>query len=605
MKFRYEDMSHPLSSFHLFRCKTLGEAFFSNTVTGLKRFPLVSINQLMLLVRMASTSGDIYERNVQNLLKIHDQKNPNVNLEDMKDKTFKVYHDYYLQCLVENTLISSAEVRDPQMMTVCNIAYSPHEFTADFTKDLELFIRLIKVVTLSKAVNDETTNRCLSSIAQSRQLIVCESARLCLIDPTSALAAYLTWITKIMGRIYNEVTMTLFPHVAPGMSNACTFTLLQFMYTLGLIANNSQTQIYVQNIANGTLTPSPAGTYTTPNITIDAYGRILSAINAQNGGVVNQVLHVIKTNTHTNNGSIWKDWEDLTLTITPISSTSRILIMLNSGVSNDSNNSFQYCRLVRKKNGVDSDFISITEGNARNSERQVWIDGSFSDVGNQNSATAKPVAGVFMDQPSVTTSVTYKCQTLRSLGTTSHWGGSANTSDANRCSIPTTFIVAELLAGPAIITPATLPVALCARGELSSGDFLGFDIPVVGLLNSYSQIRITINAFLTGPDNNITLRYRPNNSSGTLTNITEFFLLGTNVDNNVILTNQGTSITTFATEIIIYNPTTIANVSASTRRQIRVVSTGTKGGYGSNQEIKSGYINTNISVYSFYIEYVQ
>ena len=128
----------------------------------------------------------------------------------------------------------------------------------------------------------------------------------------------------------------------------------------------------------------------------------------------------------------------MSVTITPSSATSKILVTLTSGVSNDTSNNFQYVKLVR---GV----TDIALGDAAGSATRCWIDGamatqSFGEI------TLKSLTGSFLDSPATTSATTYKLQVIRTLNGTAYFGRTAITGDANRSSIPSVLTVMEVLA---------------------------------------------------------------------------------------------------------------------------------------------------------------
>ena len=160
--------------------------------------------------------------------------------------------------------------------------------------------------------------------------------------------------------------------------------------------------------------------------------------SAPSGSVI-QVVQTVKTDVFSTSSTSWVDWTGMSASITPQSSSSRILVMLTSGCSSSADNSFQYVKLQR--NGAD-----IALGDAAGGATRCWIDASWGSTGNFGSfvATQKTLAGSFLDSPNSTSAVTYKLQALRTFNGTAFFGRTANVDDANRSSIPSVLTLMEI-----------------------------------------------------------------------------------------------------------------------------------------------------------------
>tara|TARA_R110000803_G_scaffold113549_3_gene181913 strand:- start:85 stop:711 length:627 start_codon:yes stop_codon:yes gene_type:complete len=154
------------------------------------------------------------------------------------------------------------------------------------------------------------------------------------------------------------------------------------------------------------------------------------------GGKILQVLQTVKTDTFSTSSTSWVDWTGMSVTITPSSATNKILVTLTGGVSNDTNNSFQYIKLVRGA-------TDIALGDAVASVTRCWIDGAFGTLSSFGMAQ-KSVTGSFLDSPATTSATTYKLQVIRTVNGTAYFGRSADTLDANRSSIPSVLTVMEV-----------------------------------------------------------------------------------------------------------------------------------------------------------------
>jgi hypothetical protein len=160
-----------------------------------------------------------------------------------------------------------------------------------------------------------------------------------------------------------------------------------------------------------------------------------STVQASAGSVL-QVVSTTVTGSFSTNSSSWIDWTGMTVTITPKFSTSKILITATSEVSNDSDNSYQYVKLVRGS-------TDIALGDASGSATRCWMDGGLG----QNvtyAFAAKPLSGIYLDSPATTSATTYKLQVIRTLNGTAYFGRTATNPDANRSAIPSSITVMEI-----------------------------------------------------------------------------------------------------------------------------------------------------------------
>lgn len=154
-----------------------------------------------------------------------------------------------------------------------------------------------------------------------------------------------------------------------------------------------------------------------------------------------QVLQVVQTylpSSFSTSSSSWTDWTGMTATITPKFSTSKILVTLTSGSSNNTQDSFQYVKLVR--NGTD-----IALGDVAGSATRCWIDASQQQAGAVN-VWQKGLSGTYLDSPSTTSAVTYKLQVIVTRIGTAYFGRTADVADANRSSSPSVLTLMEIAA---------------------------------------------------------------------------------------------------------------------------------------------------------------
>ena len=115
-------------------------------------------------------------------------------------------------------------------------------------------------------------------------------------------------------------------------------------------------------------------------------------------GSVIQTVSVTKTDTFTSSSTAFTDITGLSVSITPISSSSKILVMYNLMTGENSSN-FPLVRLVR-------DSTAIAVGDASGSRLQVssvaWGSGATNTTNMQSMN--------FLDSPATTSSTTYKLQ---------------------------------------------------------------------------------------------------------------------------------------------------------------------------------------------------
>ena len=142
---------------------------------------------------------------------------------------------------------------------------------------------------------------------------------------------------------------------------------------------------------------------TTPTITgsiLNASGRPMAA---QTGGIL-QVLQVVKTDTFSTSATTYTDITGLSLSITPSSTSSRILILFQVVATGANVN---YLLLVRNS-------TAIAYGDAAGSRVQATT-GNLNRAGDNNLAFS--FSNMYIDSPATTSATTYKLQTRTENGT--------------------------------------------------------------------------------------------------------------------------------------------------------------------------------------------
>jgi hypothetical protein len=140
----------------------------------------------------------------------------------------------------------------------------------------------------------------------------------------------------------------------------------------------------------------------------DITGLVAGALpsNVIGAGAVLQVVQVAKTDTFSSSSSSYTDITGLSVSITPTSSSSKILVMYHLMVG-PSNNAFPMVRLVRTS-------TAIAVGDASGSRTQVT---SVSYAVNSSGNIMDMQSMNFLDSPATTSSTTYKLQILSNNGT--------------------------------------------------------------------------------------------------------------------------------------------------------------------------------------------
>ena len=154
-------------------------------------------------------------------------------------------------------------------------------------------------------------------------------------------------------------------------------------------------------------------------LAIGAAGKVLKVNSSANGfefgagGGLIQTVSTAKTNTFVTNSTSFVDITGLNATITPTSSSNKILVLINL-VYGGHSNLYGFGRLIRTISGGSDTAISI--GDAGGGSR-VQASLALQMTNNGNQAYKNKTASLsFLDSPNTTTSTTYKimCQTHNS-----------------------------------------------------------------------------------------------------------------------------------------------------------------------------------------------
>ena len=122
-------------------------------------------------------------------------------------------------------------------------------------------------------------------------------------------------------------------------------------------------------------------------------------------GSILQVVQTLKTDSFTTTSTSWVDVSGLTVSITPSSTSSKILVMTHVPFARDGTGSDAFIKLVRVISSTATDV-----GNGNNGY-------GFSQAAGQYGLDPVTGARVYLDSPSTTSPVTYKIQTYTANNT--------------------------------------------------------------------------------------------------------------------------------------------------------------------------------------------
>jgi hypothetical protein len=115
------------------------------------------------------------------------------------------------------------------------------------------------------------------------------------------------------------------------------------------------------------------------------------------GGIL-QVVQTVKTDTASTSSASWNDITGLSVSITPASSSNKILVFADINFGTEDNNGFLFFKLVRAS-------TDIYVGDAAGSRTRATTGGASSGAGNISHCGIN-----YLDSPATTSSTTYKIQ---------------------------------------------------------------------------------------------------------------------------------------------------------------------------------------------------
>ena len=176
-------------------------------------------------------------------------------------------------------------------------------------------------------------------------------------------------------------------------------------------------------------------------ITIDGNGDISGLVagalpsNVIGAGAVLQVANTTKTDTFTTTSGSYVDVTGLSVSITPTSATSKILVLFQINGSQEVGSGRASLKLLRGSTVINAGDVAGSRTPAL---------GGFSSI--DQSVPSTPVSGNFLDSPATTSSTTYKIQIAMAAGSgTAYINRTMQDSDnANQIRMASTITVMEI-----------------------------------------------------------------------------------------------------------------------------------------------------------------
>ena len=161
-------------------------------------------------------------------------------------------------------------------------------------------------------------------------------------------------------------------------------------------------------------------------------------VTALGAGTEGQIVSVSKTDSFNTTSTSYADITGFTASITPQSTSSKILVISNWMWSSDAS---PYPKFILLRGST-----SINIGDTDTGASQVSVGNNTDPGGDEGNIQQEQLSHHYLDSPSSTSSVTYKWQTKSfNSGRTIYVGRTANVSDGNRATTPSNITLIELL----------------------------------------------------------------------------------------------------------------------------------------------------------------
>ena len=155
-------------------------------------------------------------------------------------------------------------------------------------------------------------------------------------------------------------------------------------------------------------------------------------------GLPVQVVSVSKTDSFNTNSTSYTDITGFTASITPSSTSSKILVISNWMWGSSAS---PYPKFILLRGST-----SINIGDTDTGATRVSVGNNTDPIGDEGNIQQEQLSHHFLDSPSSTSSVTYKWQTKSfNSGRTIYVGRTADVSDGNRATAPSYITLVEIL----------------------------------------------------------------------------------------------------------------------------------------------------------------
>ena len=144
-------------------------------------------------------------------------------------------------------------------------------------------------------------------------------------------------------------------------------------------------------------------------------------------GSIIKVLQTVKTDTFSRNGSSWGDITGMNQSITPISTSSKVFVMVDLKIGADHGDSDYNFKIVRGSTDI---YIGDADGNKRRSSMGTGSYGMPSNTAD-GQYRIEQVSLMFLDSPSTTSATTYKVQIINVGGRTNYINRNHHNGDTN------------------------------------------------------------------------------------------------------------------------------------------------------------------------------
>ena len=161
-------------------------------------------------------------------------------------------------------------------------------------------------------------------------------------------------------------------------------------------------------------------------------------VTALGAGAVGQIVSVSKTDSFNTNSTSYADITGFTASITPQSTSSKILVISNWMWGSSAS---PYPKFILLRGST-----SINIGDSDTGATQVSVANNTDPGGDEGNIQQEQLSHHYLDSPSSASSVTYKWQTKSfNSGRTIYVGRTADVSDGNRATAPSNITLIELL----------------------------------------------------------------------------------------------------------------------------------------------------------------